>query len=196
MSRLETPAADAASIPEEIPRFVLPNVGRGSRGPLYVYTRANQPVTIHRMLEAQLKDPHGLQLRHQMDLERNSRYSKSTDDLQMRVSPIDGPTQVYDPKELQKSILRLEPSSPQAGHPGVNRMYSTMRRLYYWETMANDVYKHVEACISCARSRLTQRKKTSKLRLFPAAEPCASLSIDIPGNLPETSSGNCGVLSL
>lgn len=56
------------------------------------------------------------------------------------------------------------------------------------------MHKCVEACVSCARNRLSQRKRTSKLRLFPAAQPFASLSMDILGPLPETSSGNLYLL--
>lgn len=55
--------------------------------------------------------------------------------------------------------------------------------------MARDV-KHPEACVSCARNRLTQREKITKQRLLPAAEPFAIFIMDILGPLPETTRGN------
>lgn len=64
-----------------------------------------------------------------------------------------------------------------------------MRRHNYWEAMASDVHKHLHACVSCSRNRLTERGDTSKLRLFPAADSITSLSMVIQGPIPETSSG-------
>lgn len=81
---------------------------------------------------------------------------------------------MYAPQELRADILRLEHSSPQAGHPSINQMYASPRSYYCWETMASDVHNHLEACTSGARNWLTQRKKTCRLRLFPAAEPFAT----------------------
>lgn len=110
------------------------------------------------------------------------------------MSTFDGSNQVYVPEELRPKILRLEHQSPQAEHPRINRMYASMRRPYYWETLANDVHEYVEDCPSCAQNRITQHKKTSQLRLFPAAEPFTSLSMDILGPLPETTSGSLNLL--
>lgn len=89
MSRLETQGVDDSVIPEEIPCFILPNVARGWHAPLYEKPDQNQPITIRRMLVAQLKDAHCLELRRQMDRNRKGRYSESADGLLIRVSPFD-----------------------------------------------------------------------------------------------------------
>lgn len=100
MSRLKSPAADTSPIREEKPCFVLPNVGRGWRAPLCDTPEANEPVTTQRILEAQLRDPHCLEVHHQMDLNRNSRFSESTDEVFVRVSLFYWATQVYVPQDL------------------------------------------------------------------------------------------------
>lgn len=87
MSRLETQEADDSVNPEEIPCFILPNVARGWHAPLYEKPDQNQPITIRRILVAQLKDAHCLELRRQMDRNRKGRYSESADGLLIRVSP-------------------------------------------------------------------------------------------------------------
>ena len=46
---------------------------------------------------------------------------------------------MYVPFTLRQDLLRLEHDVVRAGHPGVNRMYTVIRRHYYWESMAADV---------------------------------------------------------
>jgi len=58
----------------------------------------------------------------------------------LRVAPLDGAVQVYVPFIPRQDLLRLEHTVVRAGHPGVNRMYASVRRHYYWESMAADVY--------------------------------------------------------
>ena len=59
----------------------------------------------------------------------------------------------------------------------------TLRRYVYWPTMVVDVYKHVEQCPSCANNRLSERRHTSTMKLFPALEPFSGLAMDFLGPL-------------
>jgi len=81
-----------------------------------------------------------------------------------------------------------------AGLPGVNRMYAAIRRHYYWESMAEDMYNWVASCASCARNRIAPRRSTAMLNLLPATDPFASLSMDLLGPLTETKTGNVFLL--
>ena len=81
-----------------------------------------------------------------------------------------------------------------AGHPGVNRVYAAIRRHYYSESMAADVYDWVASCASCARNRIAPRRRTAMLKLFPATDPFANLSMDILGSLTDTKTGNVFLL--
>jgi len=78
-----------------------------------------------------------------MDQNTHSRFSETKEGLLVRVAPLDGAVQVYVPFALRQDLLRLEHEVVRAGHPGVNRMYAAIRRHYYWESMAVDVYDWV-----------------------------------------------------
>jgi len=107
----------------------------------------------------------------------------------VRVAPLDRALQVYVPFILRQCLLLLENTVARAGHPGVNRMYASIRRNYYWESMAADVYDWAASCASCARNRIAPRRVTAILNLFAAPDPFASLSMDLLGPLKETKTG-------
>jgi Integrase core domain/Integrase zinc binding domain/Chromo (CHRromatin Organisation MOdifier) domain len=69
-------------------------------------------------------------------------------------------------------------------------MFRSLRRRYFWRTMAADVAETVKQCAVCAKNRIKERKRTSFLKLFPAAEPLEYVSLDILGPLPKTEHGN------
>jgi len=90
---------------------------------------------------------------------------------------------------LRQDLLGLEHDMVRAGHPGVNRIYAAIRRHYYWESLVADVYDWVASCASCARNRIAPRRRTAMLKLFPATDTFASLSMDLLGPLTETKTG-------
>jgi hypothetical protein len=56
--------------------------------------------------------------------------------------------------------------------------------------MYKDVEKTVRHCTVCAKNRVTERKRTSFLKLFPAYGPLELVAVDILGPLPKTEHGN------
>jgi len=87
------------------------------------------------------------------------------------------------PEALKPRLLRYQHQSVLAGHPGSRRMYDVRRRYVWWPTMVVDVYKHVEQCPACAKNRLSERRHTSTMKLFPALEPFSGLAMDLLGPL-------------
>ena len=75
-------------------------------------------------------------------------------------------------------------------------MYQTMRRMFYWPSMAMDVYNTVIQCSSCAKERIALRKHSSFLRLFPDQKPLEFIAIEILEPLPRSSSGNRYLLAI
>jgi hypothetical protein len=69
-------------------------------------------------------------------------------------------------------------------------MYATLRKSFYWHTLAKDIYQFVANCPSCAKSRLKRNRRTNYLKLFPPSKPLEFISLDILGPLPVTKSGN------
>ena len=98
------------------------------------------------------------------------------------------------PEALKQRLLCYQHQSVLAGLPGSRRMYDTLRLHVYWPTMVVDVYKHVEQFPACAKNRLSERRHTSTMKLFPALEPFSGLSMDPLGPLTTSRGGHKHVL--
>ena len=98
------------------------------------------------------------------------------------------------PEALKQRLLRYQHQSVLAGHPGSRRMYDTLRRYVYWDTMVLDVYKHVEQCPACLKYRLSERRHTSTMKLFPDLEPFSGLAMGLLGPLTTSRGGHKHVL--
>ena len=53
-----------------------------------------------------------------------------------------------------------------------------------------DAYATARTCPDCAKARIRLRKRSSKMKLFPANAPLEYVAIDILGELPRTQRGN------
>jgi len=140
MSRLPTLAPDRSVMPEEVPCLALAGSSRDWLAPSCGEPDEEQQVTLARMLAAQKEDQRCHYIRDKMDQNKHSRFSETKEGLLVRVAPLVGAVQVYAPFILRQDLLRLEHNVVRAGHPGVNRTYASIRRHYYWESMAVDVY--------------------------------------------------------
>jgi hypothetical protein len=69
-------------------------------------------------------------------------------------------------------------------------MYAAMSRRSYWSRMYKEVEETVRHCTVRAKNRVTERKRTSFLKLFPASGPLEVFAMDILGPLPKTEHGN------
>jgi len=99
-------------------------------------------------------------------------------------------TQVVIPEALKQRLLRYQHQSVLAGHPGLRRMNETLRRYVYWPIMVVDVYKDVEQCPACAKNRLSERRHTSTMKLFPAFEPFSRIAMDLLSPLTTSRGGH------
>jgi len=104
--------------------------------------------------------------------------------------------QLVIPKSLRDRVLTLEHHATVAAHPGMNRMYYTMRKAYYWPSMVTDIHTTIGKCTTCAQNRLALRRHTTPLTLFPATEPLTELSVDIFGPIPASKKGNRFILAI
>jgi Integrase zinc binding domain len=62
----------------------------------------------------------------------------------VRKGPLDGAEQIVVPPSLGPRILNLEHFPRVDGHPGITRMFRSIRRHYIWEHMASDVANTVK----------------------------------------------------
>jgi Integrase zinc binding domain/Integrase core domain len=109
-------------------------------------------------------------------------------------APLDGSRQIVIPAVLRPRLLHLEHFPKVAGHPGMTKMFRSMRKRFLWKHMAADVSETIRQCPICAKNRVNERKRTSFLKLFPASSPLDYVSMDILGPLPKTKHGNLFLL--
>lgn len=102
--------------------------------------------------------------------------------------------QLVIPKELQPRFLTLAHKCPTSGHLGGRKMYRTMRRQYYFPSMAIACYNTVRNCMECAKERVRIRKTVHYLKLFPATEPLMDIAMDLCGPFLTTKAGNKYIL--
>ena len=85
---------------------------------------------------------------------QDSLFDYNAAGLLIRRAPLDGAVQVVVPAALQPRILYLEHFPRSVGHPGVTRMFRTLRKRFFWKKMAADVADTVRNCDACARNRI------------------------------------------
>jgi Integrase zinc binding domain len=110
--------------------------------------------------------------------------------LLVRRASLDGYRQIVVPAVLRPQLINLEHFPKVAGHPGITRMFRSMRKRFFWKHMAPDVSETIRQCLICAKNRVNERKRNSSLKLFPASSPLEYVSMNILGPLPKTEHGN------
>ncbi|CDF36419.1 unnamed protein product [Chondrus crispus] len=98
--------------------------------------------------------------------------------------------QVVIPQSLTDRVLGVSHYAKLAGHSGGRKLYKTLRRYFYWPTLALDCYAVAKNCAACARERVKLRKNTKELKLFTPKAPLEFVAIDILGELITTKRGN------
>jgi len=190
MSRISTPAVDDGAIPDAVPCLELPNSSAAWQLPPQTKGGLPSPLTLVELLEGQAEDGRCKEVRAAMDSSDKSRFREDPNGLLVRTAPLDGAAQVYVPTHMRYGVMMRKHYPPQAGHPGANKMYTSMRRWFYWESMVVNVCAFVANCTQRARNRVGKRRKTNYLKTFPPTEPLTDLCMDLLGPLPRTAAGN------
>jgi len=190
MSRISTPAVDDGAIPDAVPCLALPNSSAAWQLPPQTKGWLLSPLTLVELLKGHAEDGRCDEVRAAMDSSDNSWFREDPNGLLARTAPLDGAAQVYVPTHMRYGEMMRDHYPPQAGHPGENKMYTSMRRWFYWESMVVEVYAFVANCTQCARNRVGKLRKTNYLKTFPPTEPLTDLCMDLLGPLPRTAAGS------
>lgn len=67
------------------------------------------------------------------------------------------------------------------GHAGVQRMKETMKRIYFWPSMTNDIKKFVEKCEACERAKVTKYTKMPMQITSTGSRPFEHVYLDHVG---------------
>lgn len=96
--------------------------------------------------------------------------------------------QLVSPVEIQNDIFENLHVKKIAGHFGVERMVSSIKRRFYWPRMDECMKRWCESCDLCARCKPGPGVGNSPLQQFKVGAPlqCIALDhVDIVGPLPE-----------
>ena len=211
LSRLRTLGETTVPIDDDIPSFFLEEVGKTVREDLIddAYLLNNDlevsdaqlllteetpreydalPISEDELLQEQTSDNFCKKQKAAVRNGVNVNFVIGKNGILYRVT--NGDPQIVVPLPLRDRVLRLSHYAKLAGHPGGRRLYHTLRRSFYWPTMAADCYTVAADCSECAKNRVAVRQHGHKMKLFPAQAPLEFVSIDILGELMKTPRGN------
>ena len=97
-------------------------------------------------------------------------------------------SQVAVPAHLKEQILEENHGGAMAGHFSVSRLYNTLCRHWWWDSMYRDSQEHARNCAECAIVSGTGRPQPP-LRPIPVSHPFQILGVDVM-ELPQTSKEN------
>ena len=81
-----------------------------------------------------------------------------------------------------------------AGHLGIAKTLSRLQQQYVWPGMRQDVEKHINTCLTCARRKAYGSRKAPLHPIPPADMVWERIAMDIVGPLQETQNGNKYIL--
>ena len=145
-------------------------------------------ITREELADAQQQDRLCKDIRSQ--LTRGEGIPFAVDKSGVLIRTVNRDFQLVVPESLRPRVLNFTHHATLGGAPGGRKLYNTLRKGYYWPSMALDAYATVRNCAECARNRVKLRRKSSTLKLFPAQSPLESVALDILGELIRTPRGN------
>jgi hypothetical protein len=94
---------------------------------------------------------------------------------------------VPDARDLHLRILRDKHDHILAGHFGLHKTISLIRRQYVWPGLRTFVQEYCKTCTNCHRSKSTRHKPYGLLKQLPVPEkPWNSISMDFIDQLPDS----------
>ncbi|CDF32470.1 unnamed protein product [Chondrus crispus] len=154
-----------------------------------------QAVTPEELIREQAVDPFCNCIKEEMDAGKVRTFSMETEELEGTLCRTAAEfVQVVIPQSVRDRVLGLSHYAKLAGHPGGRKLYKTLRRYFYWPTMALDCYAVAKNCAACARERVKLRRNTKEMKLFTPKAPLEFVAIDILGELIITKRGNRYIL--
>lgn len=102
--------------------------------------------------------------------------------------------QLVSPVEIQSDIFENLHVKKIAGHFGIERTVSSIKRRFYWSRMDECMKRWCESCDMCARCKPGPGVGNSPIQQFKVGAPLRCIAIDIVGPLPETKIGNVYII--
>lgn len=98
-------------------------------------------------------------------------------------------------KDMKQLIINDFHMLPTGGHAGINRMYNTIKRYYFWNGLKTDIEKFVRKCDDCQRYKHS-RPFIEKLTITTTASTAfQKIYLDLVGPLERDGYGNQYILT-
>jgi len=104
---------------------------------------------------------------------------------------------VPDAEGLRNSLLYNYHDRPTAGHPGIEKTISNIKRLYWWPSLRKDAKRYVLSCDACQRNKPSHMLPLGALQ--PVDAPPArwdTINIDFIVKLPKTRRGHDAIFTV
>ncbi|KAK3506073.1 hypothetical protein QTP70_002964 [Hemibagrus guttatus] len=96
-------------------------------------------------------------------------------------------TKVFVPLQFRQQVLQWVHEAPSSGHPGIRQSTHLTRRRFWWPSLGTDVERYVQACPTCAQSRISRQLPEGLLEPLPTPRrPWSHLSVDFLTDLPDS----------
>lgn len=92
------------------------------------------------------------------------------------------------PREIETAMYQHH-KTRFGGHCGIQRMYQTMKRLFTWGTMIEDIKRYVKQCDVCEKTKTTRNIRTPMQITSTGSKPFDHVYIDFIGPINPTSEG-------
>ena len=97
------------------------------------------------------------------------------------------------PKVMQRQIIEMYHDSTIGAHSGIQITIEKVRCDYFFERMCTIITDYVKSCESCQKRKIHRHTKSPVTALPSPQKPFEAWEIDLFGELPKTSQGNCHV---
>ncbi|KAA0037511.1 hypothetical protein E5676_scaffold808G00980 [Cucumis melo var. makuwa] len=96
--------------------------------------------------------------------------------------------------ELKDGILEEARSSAYAMHPGITKLYRTLKKTYWWLGMKQEIAKYVARCLICQQIKPVRQRPIGLLNPLPVPKwKLEHITMDFLFGLRHTSSGHDGI---
>src|SRR5262249_37498949 len=142
-----------------------------------------QPTLVERIKAAQVGDSSIFEIKKRMENGRALEFHMDEDDVLRYRGKICVPGQ----EDLKKELLREAHYSSYSIHPGGNKMYYDLKKLYWWNNMKKEIAEYVSKCHTCQMINIEHRRPAGELKplLLPQWK-WEYITMDFVSALPRT----------
>ncbi|GJU64729.1 putative reverse transcriptase domain-containing protein [Tanacetum coccineum] len=89
--------------------------------------------------------------------------------------------------DLRALIMHESHKSKYSIHPGSDKMYQDLKKLYWWPNMKAKIATHVSKCLTCAKVKIEYQKPSGLLVQLEIPQwKCENITMDFMTKLPKT----------